>query len=177
MVIESLHVLRASLGFLSKVALAIQICHLCCCFDLQYGEIHALSQVVIAEPYTLPMSGSWPGWKLIIQQNSESKEELGPLCKTLLYKLNLTINKSYPFINQTKCLARLEGKKEFCFKPCLSPAVTLVPLTATKLLSKLYSIFQVRQWMHGAVVECNLTACLLCLLDIDLRPSFRENNG
>jgi len=35
---------------------------------------------------------------------------------------------------------------------------------ATKLLYKLYSIFEVKQWMCGAVVVYNLILCLLCLL-------------
>lgn len=48
------------------------------------------SQIVIAEPYTLPMSGSWPERKVIIRQNSERKEQLGHLYKTFHYKFCLT---------------------------------------------------------------------------------------
>jgi len=51
------------------------------------GRSMRCSQVVTAEPYTLPRSVGLPQWKVIFRQNSECKEQLHPLCKTLLYKL------------------------------------------------------------------------------------------
>lgn len=58
---------------------------------------------------------------------------------------------------------------------CSHPCPFNEPLTATKLLDKLYLVFKVRQWMFDAVVVYNLIVCLLCFFHIQFRLSFREN--